>query len=1706
MRGLKPILRSARGREGFALMAVLLVVLSLLVLCAPFLLAARNADRASAHLADRAEARLLLDSAARHARGQLGASHAGLPDLSPWADSLEELTVDNIFDEDFLKNNDATGAMWDLDVRDVAGLIDLNSAPPQLLASAMGMITRTSDVLAGDADGLALNDATTFSEREGFIVIQGEIIHYVLDEEGEIEVRVRGVNTHQNDDGDWMTDGPRPPSDHPVGAHAMDQRSFAPVIWRISGPDGRLREFDTIEQLRESDSFAIVGGVGDGAYNALGEVGSVHAGVCAGSAWQRSVRLITPIEGGLTLSLAVDDGRYLNEGATIWIGDKEGGELRYVQSRSNNGRILFNEVLDRDYLAWETEVRVLARRPVNVNTAPRLVLRALFENLQLRGQNSRITASEAKLLAELTIQSRPFEGLEDWMRRIVLPAAGIEELPSDSPAAPDQFVGTAGAAISSVDALALYVNSLNANDASLAFSTMPLCFTSRDVYSMQLRASVNAPSGLERTHALRERVEWVVPQRDLFTLWGTQDAFDESMRLTRRATWWATGPEATSQWDGGTTPPSRVWPHMGTRDGRVYLPGFTRDDSDSAEPGPGEHVFASREDEAWAQLWPSRLEEQWRYRGRTLHFDRETRDLEGRYLPDETLGFAINDKRVGWADAQAGGLMNPALFELWVKPASLGQGYLLDVGMTSRESDRISLLMEGEDLVLRVLDGFGDHVDTPGFREAAEARMALAEGDGPGLPVDTWSHISVEVLGTRPDQLGMMVNGSASGVRRPGMSKLSAGAGQGTGFLALEDTEGFPSQGVVRVGNELVEYMLSSGGLEATHVEVGPEAGRGGRLARTRWSVEELPANLGSITTDHPAGASVSLYGYSTPLASNLPAGGAQLPEAIGPFRVARVVGVDASTGTGPDPILGGFFDFGDGYEATNMSGLMLALGDDPTGEASEADVMTAFNPTGGYAALVQQRWAFDETGTSGIPPNAPLGGLEIIRYSGYTGTVLNVSARGDVVVSELPNYGNQDPTGFAGGVRVFVVDWEGTTNTEGDLVQGIMGMGCYCVPISLPCPGADDLTYLPALDNSEFVQLTRPDAAEFTEWVRYDTLATAHGQLVRDRDQALAALYFTLTSGGVANDLRGTIDGSGGGGPGGGGGGGGGGTYAPATGPPVVSAGPTPTAGSDWDPMRGESELDEFYLSRAVASAFQFRGVLGTHSHDHPGGTQVLPVFHLLDRGVDGGRPGAGDAVFVSGANPDHLGWPMVVERAHLPAAEYTGYGWDFDPSGEQVAIPSSPESFEVNHSQFNVQRIYVAFDKPCPESVAMVTAGTRTTDPRLLPRITKFPSGELPRVVSSVSVGSTFDAQDGEVPLAVVDEVAFGSQRFLMGLPATNPPTHSAGAQMILAEAMDESSETMRLAPTGFVIPGGRWGGARGVLGALDSDGGLLRIGDEILAYTERDAETGDLVIAPDGRGLLGTDPQSHQPSEVVTFMEGWAVSSLTGGIGPSDSNLPLESATGFGTSGTVLIGDELIHFTRQRRGSLEMPRSGYDADDPDSRSSSDDGGGAGLFRGRYGTVPSSHALRSTVIGFPFRYWDRWAEQADAPEMSYFGFELEQPGAWWSESFWDSEPATHGQCHLGVLQRTDPSVPWDADPEEESDLQLLLQGREGDESLTIGVQSQRIDWRVFVRYDPGAFDPTTGLSHGWKETPRFKRLGVSYQAPGLVLRSVEQ
>ena len=95
---------------------------------------------------------------------------------------------------------------------------------------------------------------------------------------------------------------------------------------------------------------------------------------------------------------------------------------------------------------------------------------------------------------------------------------------------------------------------------------------------------------------------------------------------------------------------------------------------------------------------------------------------------------------------------------------------------------------------------------------------------------------------------------------------------------------------------------------------------------------------------------------------------------------------------------------------------------------------------------------------------------------------------------------------------------------------------------------------------------------------------------------------------------------------------------------------------------------------------------------------------------------------------------------------------------------------------------------------------------------------------------------------------------------------------------------------------------------------------------------------------------------------------------------------------------------------------------------------------------------------------------------------------------------------AEIVVLQRTDPNVPWDADPEEVEGLTLLENGDLEGDLIPIGAQSDRIEWRIFARYTAGAFDPAFGASHGWKESPRFIQLGATYTAAPRIYRSVDR
>jgi hypothetical protein len=1699
--------RDTNRASGLAVVAVLLVLMALLVLLAPFLMTVSNADQSSMLHVDRATARLALDDADRHVHARLSMSHPAL-DSTPYWDDEEELSVPRDLDPAFLNPADPSGVMWSHEVEDVAGLIDLNSAPPQLLANLLGSSSRLGATLKKTDKEIQPGAIAGFPPA-GFLWIQGELIGYGAIEDGKFTQLIRGLNVALDDEGNPEPCGPRPPQDVAQGQLILGEEALALARWRVFDPSG-FRGFDSIEQVAESARLSMTGPLPPEDLAALTRAGSVFAGVGAGPRWQNGTRLTGQVDGGpIGCLLRLDDARWFNTGTTVRISDGRTTEYGIVLRTTGDG-VHLTQPLVNDYAAYGAVVEPLARRPVNVNTAPPEVLHACVHGLQLAGRSTWISKREADELVNVIVQSRPFEGLEDFMTRVVLPAAGLEPLPIDAEVRPDAFADPeAGGFLDEEDAIALYKNALNANDAELAFSTMPFSFLSRDVYRMELRSSVNAKSGVERAAARREQVELIVPQRDLLHAFARQEDFEEEQRLTRRSNGWTTGPAATTRYDPlyQSQSPSRARANLGPHD--------TFPSSDPLSDDPA-HTFAARDSEeaAYVQPWAARVEETGWRQNRMLHFDHETRDPEGRLLSDGTIRLPAGDPRVNWSDALK--LMRPLTYSMWIKARSLADGErFLDVGGAYNETDRVSLLLENGDLVLRVADAAGDHPDTV-FPEYGEVRYELATGDGPGMPLDTWIHVEVDVRGNRPDQMGMRVDGKYH-VRTPGLTRLTSPLSSGSTTIAVETTEGFPQRCVLRIGDELIEAELAGPtSFTTSYAVTGETAGWGGRMARLE--LQEVagspPVPAGAFPNDsHPSGASVQLYGYSLSMAPNatVPSVETTMTSTLGQFNIARVPGIQKGGSVLNDiqmepiilqgllvPITVGFgMDGGVIGDPNDVTGLELAPCDaavDPT------EMMSAFSQTGGYAAILSGVGGgngINLSGQAGTGGNQTLdingtriGGVEVIHYTGYTGNILNIDRRGDATTAELPRLKevDQDPgydDVWGRGSFIFHYNpsilWQVDPNT-------LISRQTMVIPISIPVGSTGGgVAGFPVPTsatggNSEFAQITHVgNEAHLTEWVRYDDVTSR--DLVRDDPIALQ-LVRNAAHGGVFGDL----DGDAGPPP----------PTPPAPPPPGFAVGPPPSApqspvpGAQWQHYFGTPEDDDYPIARATRTQFSFRGVMGTFSHAHTQGTRVLPVWKTRDPGnPNGGQPGRFDAVNLFDGDTTSTGWPGIVHHAHRPinhiSASYTD-------SGNLTAAPGP----DVTTIEIGIDAtvIYVGLAERMPGIVSAGTGGAivppgQIADPRQLGRVTAFPSGERPRNVDVVAVGGSY-LSAADVPSAVVDEALFGDGEFGS---STGFGDALLGAQMLLVQDVTETDVQLQVQPKALRWASGVGGFNNEFLRDWNPDAGLMRIGDEVLCYDTLAASTGGITLPQNARGLLGTYAQPHAAGQPVNYLEHVTCAVLAGGLGETDSRIQLSTSRDFPRRGTVLIGDELIHYTWIGGNELGMPLRSRTPGAMDNR-------GEGLFRGRYGTTPSSHAAGTPVILFPFRYWDRWADRADAPELAYFGFELDQPDAFWRSSFFESEPSVAAGPRLGMLQRTDAATPWDADPDAVSGLEVHWDGRLGTGGNALGMQADRAEFRFFVRHEPGSFDPVNGLSHGWKTVPRLRLFGVQYLGPAAVLR----
>jgi hypothetical protein len=446
----------------------------------------------------------------------------------------------------------------------------------------------------------------------------------------------------------------------------------------------------------------------------------------------------------------------------------------------------------------------------------------------------------------------------------------------------------------------------------------------------------------------------------------------------------------------------------------------------------------------------------------------------------------------------------------------------------------------------------------------------------------------------------------------------------------------------------------------------------------------------------------------------------------------------------------------------------------------------------------------------------------------------------------------------------------------------------------------------------------------------------------------------------------------------------------------------------------------------------------------------------------------------------PSQPGFPGTVHHSHRPL-EYTRYTW----TDGGALTPADGTSDSVIQTGIPAGVTFVALQSALAVPFAASSLGQQqVVDNRYLARMTLFPTGELPRQVQAAQLGGGAGNGKGTVPSAVVDEALFFDSNFgtVAGLPG----------QLVLAQEFADGERTFTCRKDVMRSTLGDNEVKTSLASQLPQNGGLLRIGDEILCYDSFDPGTYVFTLPRGGRGLLGTEVQAHRAGEGLTPLSSSLPAAVLGAsIGPDDADLALlDVPVGFPAQGTVWMDGELAHYTRIEESVLSMPRASSEPGEMDAK-------GPGLFRGRFGTQRASHDSGTPVILFPCRYWDRWCDLADAPEMTYFRLSCDQPDAFWKRVFWKVTPPAQPGPEFLVLQRTDPDTPWDtapADGDAKGALRLLTQGKLDAEGNPIGVQSDRIEWRAFVRHAPGSFDPDQGLAHGWKTTPRLELFGVEY------------
>lgn len=1648
------------SRRGSALVVVLLALGLLFSLGVPYLMATRLRQESAAEAFGRAQARVAASSAT--------AAFAALQEVShPAADPTPLYDAGSEWDGSALGVlpqtlggdwGDSTES-WGAEMASLQALLPLASAPPLLLQNLLHPCFLTRDMTYRDSE-VQVSSTEGFPEQ-GLLMLGGRWIQYA----GKTANRFTSV----------MPD-PEPPENldekrFSVGRFVMDPRVWWLALARQQSGEYRPPDFagDMLDFAMGGDPRSLLP---EPERRRLADRATERSGGFGSADWMPGTWLIERINPETPDQITVADGDLANAGTVLRIQPETGPFIDTVVLAGRGQRLLLAQPLPTDLPVFTTVVKPLRREPVDVNACAPELLEALALGVAFNGAppiasdrtisgdfgDEWVSPGEARAFAARVLAARPLQGPDDLWTRVLAPLAESGPL-------------------TDLDAWALWLNSVDPCSGYLRQSTTSFAYRSGDRYAARIQAVIR--SRLGRTLARRaERVRLAVaPDGPLSAFVLEQFGLDDAARWGRGAHRVTSLPNHLGRnrigFGSGVNGPT-------LRLGTLSQPGRVLPEADPDQfalmPEP---VF---EPDSWGANTQGRIE----------HFDAETSPL-GRPVA-ERGPLAHSVAQWGLPLVNGFSLIEPLSMEAWFEArAGLADAVLMDLAGVDLNRNRLYAAFEEGQLILRVFDAAGDDpLDPDNLRQGWTVRVDPAEYPLINRPF----HLNALLRGVGPGGVQFAVDGVPRG-EVDGADWLAGGPGGYApgdvgGNLAVESTEGFPTAGALLVGNEVIEYSSktdTSFNLARTS-GAGANTYLGGRAAREQSDTQAL-----ALDTDHPSGAGVQIYGYSAVLAGDIPPGGGTLSGSFGPWSMAvSVEGIEDVNIELPD---GTPFNAGRGIVGAWTGEIELSEfvgGDEYFAEAFQSD--------GGYAVIWQPApvW-FDGTPVRTVD-GARLGGLEIVRYSQRNDTSIIVTERNVLtpLYADTLDDAVYDPAGNS-----FVMEWaDGLTTADGVALAEDPIWRVHLMPISVKGSSVSDLAYVPGTNEfSAFVQISTTGDSSITEWVRYDSII--ENCFLRDEWQAInnaiGSFYF---QDGELNPPR-PGGGGGGGGPGGGPGSGGGGGGGPGGGPgtggvsrlmgmdgggaswllqpgaeggiTISSSLPGPAARALRAPPPRQEPEDEFQFRPTIGEPvsnrdqqiedilqrLDFRGTMSTFDHEQATGALLIPVT-MTNRGVDAATGFVGRADRVAVMQP----------QAGDVAPNWYTVEWG------QAPFPRGRVRDGVTYFAFDdhpgLPYLATTFDE--------LDAADAADDLRNYARLVKFPSGERPLNLESVTFGS--DLANGARFDGWVDEAA------LHTVPGNGQTTGGLGrAAFVLTEEMSAGEESsFVLSPYHVLVDGYvSYAPSQGAYLSQLPAYGLLEIDGERIAYAEISTQDGRVTLAPNGRGLHGTERRAHAVGARVWAADGRFASILQGDLSMGDHVLQVDDPGPFARGGMVLVGLELIHAPLRSAigGVLAMPRHRPEPGSTDP--------GIGVMRGRFGTPMEAHPAGTLVYSFPTRWMDGYEARCDDPSMTWLELGFEAPGAHWRGLSFEEE-AADGTQHVRVLARSG-NARWDDDPARTPGLVAIDQGQSASGGfMPLNLRDDRLELRFFFDWESGSFDAQTFTATGWTQTPRVRRILLDYLA----------